>query len=86
MYMWSEVQSVRNRVKGPMAGRKYILGSGNGVQSPETTRDRVRSSGEVRIPLHIGWLEHTPTILTFHIEPTLALDMGEIRSVHFWAT
>jgi hypothetical protein len=52
MYMQSEVQSVRNRVKGPMAGRKYVLGSGNGVQSLETTGDRVRSSREVRIPLH----------------------------------
>jgi hypothetical protein len=51
MYMQSEVQSVWNRIKGPMAGRKFILGSGNGVQSWEMTRDRVQSSGEVKIPL-----------------------------------
>jgi hypothetical protein len=44
-YMWSEVRSVRNRDKGPMAGRKYVLGSGNGARSVETTGDRVWSSG-----------------------------------------
>src|SRR6267154_124031 len=32
MYMRSEVRSVGKRDKGPMAGRKYILGSGNGVR------------------------------------------------------
>jgi hypothetical protein len=40
-YMRSKIQRVQNGVKGPMAGRKYILGSGNRVQSPETTGDRV---------------------------------------------
>jgi hypothetical protein len=31
-YMQSEVQSVQNRVGGPMAGRKYVLESENGVR------------------------------------------------------
>jgi hypothetical protein len=35
-YMRNEVQSVWNRNKGPRAGRKYILGSGNGVWRAET--------------------------------------------------
>jgi hypothetical protein len=30
-YMRSEVRNVQNRNKGPKAGRKYILGSGNRV-------------------------------------------------------
>jgi hypothetical protein len=50
-YMWSEVRSVQNRVKGPMAGRKYVLGSGNGVrsqkQSPESG-DKWRQIPEFR--------------------------------------
>jgi len=43
------------KVKGPRAGRKYVLGSGNGVrsrkQSLETSGDRVWSSEELGIPL-----------------------------------
>jgi hypothetical protein len=41
-YMRSKVQSVRKRDKGPMAGRKYILGSRNGVWKwfPESRDDQ----------------------------------------------
>src|SRR6267154_789007 len=49
MYMRSEVRSVRKRDKGPMAGRKYVLGSGNRVwRQPEMSPE----SREVGIPLH----------------------------------
>jgi hypothetical protein len=57
MYMRSKVQSVQKRDKGPMAGRKYILGSGNGVRSLETslesgeTTETSPESREVGIPL-----------------------------------
>jgi hypothetical protein len=50
-YMRSEVWSVWKRDKGPMAGRKYVLGSGNGVQSPERQPEMSPESGEVGISL-----------------------------------
>jgi hypothetical protein len=45
-YMRSKVQSVWNRVKGPMAGRKYILGSGNGVRRQLETESGVPGRSE----------------------------------------